>query len=226
MPDKSSYVRSLAYNGEILMEGGHLGAVMQGVASGWAKGMKLQAPKTGLTRPTAVKVRQAVLNALQNWVVDARVLDLYAGSGAIGIEFLSRGAASCVFVENEREALRCLEGNVRELQRRAAQAETVCQATVLRCSVRDAGPSVVKVAPFDVIWADAPYDVVAAEALHWARAWRLWLAPAGVAVIECRQADRDAVIKAFADAGWDCYRDRSYGQTTVTIWQRAHADQA
>ena len=84
------------------------------VVAGELGGRKLVAPDGDTTRPTTDKVREAVFNSLASMgvVEDAVVVDLYAGSGAMGIEALSRGAARCTFVERDRDALRALRANI------------------------------------------------------------------------------------------------------------------
>ena len=87
------------------------------VVAGDLRGRKIEAPVSEATRPTTDKVREAVFNALGSLgVIDgARVLDLYAGTGAMGIEAISRGASHCVFVEKDRAALQVLRSNIRQL---------------------------------------------------------------------------------------------------------------
>src|SRR5829696_7781962 len=87
------------------------------VVAGELRGRRIVAPPGATTRPTSDRVREAVFNALGSLgVVDgAAVADLYAGSGAMGIEALSRGAASCTFVERDRDALRALRENIDSL---------------------------------------------------------------------------------------------------------------
>ena len=84
------------------------------VVAGALRGRKLVTPDGLSVRPTAERVRQATFNALEHRgaVRDARVVDLFAGSGALGIEGLSRGAATCVFVERDRAALHALRANI------------------------------------------------------------------------------------------------------------------
>ncbi|HZN87518.1 MAG TPA: 16S rRNA (guanine(966)-N(2))-methyltransferase RsmD [Thermoleophilaceae bacterium] len=119
------------------------------VVAGEFKGRRLQAPAGARTRPTADRVREAVFSMLAD-VQGARVLDLYAGSGALGIEALSRGARLVVFVERDRRALAAIRRNLD-----AVGAE----ATVL---ARDA-LSVLGEArgPYDLIFCDPPYDSAA-----------------------------------------------------------------
>lgn len=82
------------------------------IITGSAKGRRLVAPDTDKTRPATDRVREAVFSSLGGWVVDADVLDLYAGSGSYGLESLSRGAASATFVEKGRVAVEALRSNV------------------------------------------------------------------------------------------------------------------
>jgi 16S rRNA (guanine966-N2)-methyltransferase len=87
------------------------------VVAGELRGRRIEAPPGSDTRPTTDKVREAVFNALGSLdlVRDAQVADLFAGTGALGIEALSRGAAHCTFVERDRQALRTLRENVERL---------------------------------------------------------------------------------------------------------------
>src|SRR5215210_1547911 len=87
------------------------------IVAGDLRGRRLVAPTSGTTRPTTDKVREAVFNGLASLdvLVGARVLDLYAGSGALGIEALSRGAEHCTFVERDRIAVRAIDENVTAL---------------------------------------------------------------------------------------------------------------
>src|SRR5580698_10431741 len=86
------------------------------IIAGIAKGMTLAVPRTGV-RSTADRIREAIFSSLGERVVDARVLDLFAGTGGIGLEAASRGAVSVTFVEKAREALVCLEKNVETSKR-------------------------------------------------------------------------------------------------------------
>lgn len=83
------------------------------IISGTARGIRLEVADGTSTRPFLEMARGALFNSLGGKVVDARVLDVYAGSGALGLEALSRGAASCVFIEQDRRAVAALKDNVR-----------------------------------------------------------------------------------------------------------------
>ena len=82
------------------------------IISGTAKGHKIQCPKGSGTRPTSDRVREAIFSILGERVIDARILDLYSGTGAMGLEALSRGAAHVDFVEKNTESLRALKSNL------------------------------------------------------------------------------------------------------------------
>ena len=86
--------------------------VLMRVIAGLAKRKRLVTPSGDATRPTTDRIKETLFNMLQTEIADARFLDLFSGSGGIGIEALSRGAASCVFVEKNREALRCIRTNL------------------------------------------------------------------------------------------------------------------
>lgn len=116
------------------------------VVAGEFKGRRLHAPRGARTRPTADRVREALFSMLGD-VSGARVLDLYAGSGALGIEALSRGAESAVFVERDRRALAALRRNLDAV---GAEAE-VRQQDVARFLGHPEGT-------FDLVLCDPPYD--------------------------------------------------------------------
>ncbi|MFV7904247.1 RsmD family RNA methyltransferase, partial [Enterococcus faecium] len=101
------------------------------ISSGWAKGMRLMTPRGDGTRPTAAKVRAAALNMLMPVLPGSRFLDLFAGSGGMGLEAVSRGASAAFFVDKAPPALAALRQNVAELTRRAqAQGLTVPHLSV------------------------------------------------------------------------------------------------
>ena len=123
---------------------------MRIVAGEW-RGRKLQAPQGDVTRPTADRTRETLFSMLVSRIGDfegLRVADLFAGSGALGLEALSRGAASCVFVEQDPAAIRALRANIAAL--RAQQ-----QCEVRASSVLALGPAK---APLDLILLDPPYN--------------------------------------------------------------------
>ena len=108
--------------------------------------MRIQVPAS-VTRPTTDFVRQALFSMLAECVEGARVLDLFAGSGAMGLEALSRGAAACVFVERQRQAASVIAGNLEKTRLPGGRVVTSAVDAFLR---RDAGE-------YDIILADPPY---------------------------------------------------------------------
>ncbi|MGI6010991.1 MAG: 16S rRNA (guanine(966)-N(2))-methyltransferase RsmD [Ruminococcus sp.] len=84
------------------------------VIAGKARSIPLAAPKGMKTRPTTDRIKETLFNMLQPWISDCNFLDLFAGSGAIGIEALSRGASRCVFVEKNRAAVSCIRENLKK----------------------------------------------------------------------------------------------------------------
>ena len=139
------------------------------IISGELKGRKLNTPTWDGLRPTSDKLRETLFNVLASRVAGARVLDFYAGTGAIGIEALSRGAAAVTFVDHDRRAIKLIEENLR------------------RCGVTDRyviirGPQSLAAGSFDLAVLDPPYDepdlmvsIAAAEPL---------IAPGGMIVLE------------------------------------------
>jgi len=171
---------------------------MRVVAGLWG-GRRLVAPPGNDTRPTSDKVRQAVFNMLDSaGLIDgAVVVDLFAGSGAMGLEALSRGAARCTFVERNRAALEALRANVEAL---GAQAQTSVVAG-------DAAASGPRCAAADVVFVDPPYQFDGWESLLSTVA-----APDLIA-----ESDREIP----APAGWEQVRVRRYGRTCITWLHRA-----
>jgi 16S rRNA (guanine966-N2)-methyltransferase len=170
------------------------------VVAGVARGRRLVAPPGTDVRPTTDRVREAIFNALTSLraVRGATVVDLFAGSGALGIEALSRGAAAVTFVERDAAALRAIRTNL-EGTGLAGPAATVVRADAVRW--------LDGAAPFDLALLDPPYAF---------DGWPDLLArlPAGVAVVE---SDREVDL----GDGWRTTRSKRYGTTVVTIAHRA-----
>ncbi len=122
------------------------------VIAGAAKGRRLVTPRGPGTRPTPERVREALFSSLQSVLPAARVVDLYAGSGALGIEALSRGAATATFVEVGRAARKALESN---LERTGLADDAVVLPGKVRTVLRGPVPG----APFDLALLDPPYDL-------------------------------------------------------------------
>lgn len=125
------------------------------IVAGVAKGRRLRPPRGTDVRPTSDRVKEALFSSLQPDIPGARVLDLYAGSGALGLEALSRGADSVTFVERDAAALGTLRENV--------DLVGIDGSRILSTSVNSALTSVPVGAPFDIVFADPPYALVDEE---------------------------------------------------------------
>lgn len=151
---------------------------MTRIIAGVAGGRRIGVPPRG-TRPTSDRVREALFAALDHdpGLVDAGVLDLCAGSGALGLEALSRGAGHVLLVESDRRAAEVLRRNVAELGLPGAVVRAAPAATVL------AAPAGRR---YDVVLVDPPYDVPDAEVAGWlgAAAAHGWLGPDATVVVE------------------------------------------
>ena len=180
---------------------------MRIVAGQW-RGRKLVAPAGEVTRPTSDRTRETLFSMLVSRLGSfegLKVADLFAGSGALGIEALSRGAASCLFVEHDAAALRALRGNLANLQ-------AVPQSDVRAASVLALGPAP---APLDLILLDPPYGsgagVVALEKLN-----RLgWIGPATWISLET------ALKEAANIKGLDVESERKVGTARITLLRLA-----
>ena len=171
------------------------------VVAGEARGRPLVAPAGSATRPTSDRVREATFNALHSLgaVEGATVLDLFAGSGAMGIEALSRGAAAATFVENDPKAVGAIGRNL-------TATGLADRATVVR---GDAARFIQTAGPVDLAVLDPPYATDG-------DAWRALLSAldAGVAVLE---SDREPALPA----PWAIIRLRRYGGTVVALARRS-----
>jgi len=130
------------------------------ISSGWSKGLKILTPEGLDTRPTRQRIRQAAINMLAPWISGARVLDLFAGSGAVGLELVSRGAAGAVFVEVAKPALSCLRRNVLEFKQRADKQQVSLSPWAVESKDAHELISALDASSFDLIWADPPYQSV------------------------------------------------------------------
>ncbi|MGR3758194.1 MAG: 16S rRNA (guanine(966)-N(2))-methyltransferase RsmD [Tranquillimonas sp.] len=160
-------------------------------------------------RPTADRVRESIFNLLAHGghgpsgdpVAGARVLDLFAGSGALGLEALSRGAAACVFVDSGRTALSLLHENLRRCG--AGDAATVLKRDATR-------PGAWEGEPFDLVFLDPPYGKGLGERALAAAGQGGWLAPGALTVWE--EGAPPGVPQ-----GWTLLDQRRYGETWITV---------
>jgi 16S rRNA (guanine966-N2)-methyltransferase len=177
------------------------------IIGGTAGGRRLATPRGDATRPTSDRVREALFSALESWAGSLhglRVLDLYAGSGAIGLEAWSRGAAAVTLVESDRRTAALIASNAREIGFGGADVVAASVASTLT-----GGPR----APYDVVFSDPPYPLDE-EAL--ARDLALlagggWLAPGALVVVERAARSPEPVWPA----GLALLRERKYGETRL-----------
>jgi len=164
-------------------------------------------PRSG-TRPTTDRVRESLFNVLATRIdfTGASVLDLYAGSGALGLEALSRGAASAVFVESNHRAAAVIAENVASLGVAAATLRRASVAAVLAAGADR---------PADLVLADPPYDISEAEIREMLTALvdGGWAAPGTVVVVERGTSGPDL---SWPD-GWKPWPQRRYGDTRLEM---------
>ncbi|WP_405094794.1 16S rRNA (guanine(966)-N(2))-methyltransferase RsmD [Micromonospora sp. NBC_01412] len=187
---------------------------MTRIVAGTLGGRRIAAPPGAGTRPTSDRVREALFSAVQADVdlAGARFADLYAGSGAVGLEALSRGAAHVLLVESDPRAARVVRENIAAL--RAAPAARLVTGRV--ATVLAAGPDG---GPYDVVFADPPYAVPDAEvtALLAALVDGDWLAADALVVVE-RSSRTGPVAWVQGVTG---ERSRRYGETTLWYGRRS-----
>ncbi len=180
------------------------------IIAGLAKGMTLAVPRTGV-RPTTDRIREAVFSSLGERVIGARVLDLFAGTGALGLEAASRGAESVMFVENARGALGCLERNLEAFRR---NRDVRCTFSVSRTAVESQIKALaVAGEDYSLIFADPPYGEAAQALLRDATLPEL-VASDGWFVLESAKRDALAVSET-----WELVRGAVYGDTQVNFFR-------
>lgn len=184
------------------------------ITGGTFRSRALRAPRGRETRPTSDRVREALFGILGSAgvVAGARVLDLYAGTGALALEALSRGAASAVLVESSRDALSALRANVAALGVGAG-------AQVVAADVRDAVRRLARSGPFDLVLADPPWALVdtgeAPRALG-ELAEQGALAPEAVVVLEHAARSAPPTVQQLIQE-----ETRRYGDTALTFYKPA-----
>ena len=176
------------------------------VIAGRAGGVRLTSPKSGV-RPTMDRVKGAIFSSLGEMVIGARVLDLFAGTGALGIEALSRGAESALFIEEDRQSAATIEKNLTKTQ----LTGRVRQQDVFRFLTTAAAVA----EKFQIVFADPPYDQTKSgqgftEKLLGSKALPQLLAPGGFFILEKRPGESLPEMKS-----WRLVRQKTYGATEV-----------
>ena len=181
------------------------------VVAGTAGGIRLTVPPTNV-RPTMDRVKAAIFSSLGERIIGARVLDLFAGTGALGIEALSRGATSALFVEENRAAVQAIEQNFIRTKLRGRVTAQEVFAFFERSRPNE---------KFDIIFADPPYEKTKSGGeftrllLENERLAEL-LEPAGVFILEKRPEEQ-----LFASTLWTVVRGKKYGATEVLFLEHA-----
>ena len=179
---------------------------MMRVITGVARGRRLETlPGEDVTRPTTESVKEAVFSMIQFEIEGKNVLDLFAGSGQLGIEALSRGAKKCTFVENNRQAYKVVEENVKHCNLEQG-ARLVMSDACAFLSRRDS---------FDIAFLDPPYN-------------KGFISPVIGAIIKHDRLLTDGIIVLESDStdehdefeGLFVLKQRKYGRTYITIYQR------
>lgn len=179
------------------------------IIAGTARGRNLKSPKGMSTRPTSDRVREALFNIVTSYVPDSRFLDLFSGTGAVGIEALSRGAAKAVLVEKDRNTTKIILENL-DLCRLKESAEVLTLDVAKAISLLGHRGEI-----FDLIFIDPPYqkefekptiEEILAQAI---------LAPEGIVIVESNKVDLPPETVGVLRA----YRREKYGDTALTFYR-------
>ncbi len=188
----------------------HRGVARRGVRviAGVARGLRLQVPAGDLVRPTSDRVRESIFSALasRDLLVGASVLDLWAGSGALAVEALSRGAERAVLVDRDEEAVGAIRANLET-------CGFAGRARVVRSDVgRFVGGGAPQGAPFDLVFADPPYDTASGTlgGVLLALGANGWSGEGSCTVVECRSGAAPDVPQP-----WRVVWERAFGDTLV-----------
>lgn len=176
------------------------------IVAGIARGRRLKGPKDDGTRPMTDRAREALFSILGDRIPTARVLDLYAGTGALGLEALSRGAESAVFVESDRGAVEVLAANIAHV----GLGGQVRRMPVERFLAGSGGDR------FDLVFVDPPYPMSHTDVEGVLGALAGWVSPVATVVVHRRAGE------AAPAAPWPLSDERRYGSTQLWLY-RGHA---
>lgn len=182
------------------------------VISGKARGTKLNSIESLDTRPTLDRVKESLFNIIQNKIVDATILDLFAGSGAIGIEFISRGAKKAYFCEKNHNAAKMIHQNLTKtkFENQAEVFEMDYKKCLLELTERKE--------KFNVIYIDPPYKAnIAAHAIKQIISLDL-IEPNGIMIIETDELERD--LSELEELQVEVYDLRKYGRVYLIFLSR------
>lgn len=195
-----------------MLKGGTRGEKTLRIIAGIAKGRTIKAVKGMKTRPTSDRVKEALFSILQDKIADAKVLDLFAGTGNLGLEALSRGARSAIFVEKDWDAIGVIRDNINSLG--------LSEGKLIKGDVFKVIDSLGKREQFDIIFADPPYRKGFAEKVISAIDKSRILALNGVLVVEQGKGEE----KISEAGGLTLVRDEKYGDTFITFYKWSMGD--
>jgi 16S rRNA (guanine966-N2)-methyltransferase len=186
------------------------------IIGGSAGGRRIAVPRGAATRPTSDRVREALFSAIESWcgsLSGLRFLDLYAGSGAVGLEAWSRGAGVVSLVEQDRRTAALIESNASSLGFHKADVRATSVASALGRN---------PLAPYDVAYLDPPYPLPDADVVTTLEALLAngWLVPGALVVVERSARTADLAWPA----GYTPLKSRTYGDSA--LWYGHAADQA
>lgn len=197
------------------------------ILGGALKGRELKAPKSELTRPTAAKVRQAVLNSLQTQISGARVLDWFAGSGAMGFECLSWGASKVFFVDGSKQACDIISQNIKALGLSSQARVGAHLFDFPKLSKKDQS-FLSALGQFEIIFVDPPYKPSWSETILTGTPWKEILSPEGVLILEMR-SDRklESLYKLgeFVAPHFRVAKFKTYGDTCLVYFTTENANE-
>ena len=193
------------------------------ITAGVVRGMPLTSPAGIATRPTAAKIREAVMSMLAPSMDQETIfLDLYAGSGALGLEAMSRGVGKAIFVENNPLALQNLKVNLLELERRYNTQGLVCPRYEIIGNSLNRALGLLEKMPAHIVWADPPYQE-SVEIMHglFSRYLSSLTTSNGLFFLEapCALSNQLNLLPP-SSRSWRWIKDRRYGKTLVRVWNR------
>ena len=183
------------------------------IVAGELRGRRLPVPAGRSVRPTSDRVREALFSILGERVRGARVLDAYSGTGALGFEALSRGAAEATFIESD-------PGTAGRLEENARRFGVASRCRVLCCRVLDRLAGNAEKAPFDLVFADPPYGSVAEVSSFLGLAGRAEVLAGGGSIVIERDFDAPEAVAP----GLERARSERYGSTRVDFYYRSDPD--
>ncbi len=178
------------------------------VIAGKARGLKLNTPKNDDVRPTTDRVKESLFNMINPYIMDSNILDLFAGTGSLGIECLSRGASKCVFVDKSKESIDIVKSNIKK-------ARVESESIIINSDFKEAIRVKIKNEKFDVVFMDPPYyKNLFIECLETIEESNI-LSEDGIIVVEhdTKEILPDEVKNL------EKYRTKKYGNTTITFYR-------